>query len=98
MVSQLRGRSSAGKALRDRCNFRWSRRSNQMHLRDHNMLPESLENYVSCSRCLLDSVHGNSSHRMPINGAPVTWLTPDREKLVEGKISMGCVDLNMDGS
>ena len=35
---------------------------------------------------------------MPINRAPVTWLTPDREKLVEGKVSVGGVDLDMDGS
>src|SRR5439155_9994491 len=35
---------------------------------------------------------------MPIDGAPVTRLTPDREKLVEGKVSMRCVDLHMNDS
>ena len=47
---------------------------------------------------MLDSVYRKGSYRMPIDAAPVTRLTPDREKLVEGKVSMGCVDLNMDFS
>ena len=57
-----------------------------------------LENYVASGRCLLDSVHGKRSHGMTTNGAAITWLTPDREKLVEGKVSVRGVDFDMDGS